>query len=145
MIWKIWKKDKLKCEKIWKIWKKDKLKCEKILSTIHLTFLAYFPYHFTIRLIFLPYFPYLFTIQLPKSTGKWIVLLRHLLEKQVTLHFKRCGLKKYGKMKCFITSCTRKVGGIVKWYGKYRRKVSRLVIHIFPIFSLFNLHFFCIF
>jgi hypothetical protein len=24
--------------------------------------------------------------------------------KQITLHFKRCGLKKYGKMKCFITS-----------------------------------------
>ena len=30
MIWKIWKKSKLKCEMIWKIWKKNKLKCEKI-------------------------------------------------------------------------------------------------------------------
>jgi hypothetical protein len=30
------------------------------------------------------------------------------MEKQVTLNFKRCGLKKYGKMKCFIASCTRK-------------------------------------
>jgi hypothetical protein len=29
MIWKIWKKGKLKCEMIWKIWKKDKLNSEK--------------------------------------------------------------------------------------------------------------------
>jgi hypothetical protein len=36
------------------------------------------------------------------------VLKRHVLEKQVTLHFKHHGLKKYGKMKCSITSCTRK-------------------------------------
>jgi hypothetical protein len=27
----------------------------------------------------------------------WNVLYRHVLEKQVTLHFKRCGLKKYGE------------------------------------------------
>ena len=32
--------------------------------------------------------------------GKW----RHVRGKQVTLHFKRCGLKKYGKMKCLMTS-----------------------------------------
>jgi hypothetical protein len=30
MIWKIWKKSKLKCEMIWKIWRKGKLKCEMI-------------------------------------------------------------------------------------------------------------------
>ena len=30
MIWKIWKKGKLKSEKIWTIWKKDKLNSEKI-------------------------------------------------------------------------------------------------------------------
>ena len=29
MIWKIWKKGKLKCEMIWKIWKKDKLNSER--------------------------------------------------------------------------------------------------------------------
>jgi hypothetical protein len=33
-----------------------------------------------------------------------------------TLYFKRCGLKKYGekygKMKCFITSCTRKASSV---------------------------------
>jgi hypothetical protein len=29
MIWKIWKKGKLKCEKIWKIWKKAKLNSER--------------------------------------------------------------------------------------------------------------------
>ena len=29
MIWKIWKKGKLKCEMIWKIWKKDKSNNEK--------------------------------------------------------------------------------------------------------------------
>ena len=29
MIWKIWKEDKLKCEKIWTIWKKGKLNSEK--------------------------------------------------------------------------------------------------------------------
>jgi uncharacterized membrane-anchored protein YitT (DUF2179 family) len=28
--WKIWKKGKLKCEKIWTIWKKGKLNSEKI-------------------------------------------------------------------------------------------------------------------
>jgi hypothetical protein len=28
MIWKIWKKSKLKCEMIWKIWKKGKSKSE---------------------------------------------------------------------------------------------------------------------
>ena len=30
MIWKIWKKGKLKCEMICKIWKKCELKCEMI-------------------------------------------------------------------------------------------------------------------
>ena len=30
MIWKIWKKSKLKCEMIWKIWKKSKLNSEMI-------------------------------------------------------------------------------------------------------------------
>jgi hypothetical protein len=30
MIWKIWKKSKLKCEMIWKIWKKGKLNSEMI-------------------------------------------------------------------------------------------------------------------
>jgi hypothetical protein len=30
MIWKIWKKSKLKCEKRWKIQRKSKLNCEKI-------------------------------------------------------------------------------------------------------------------
>ena len=30
MIWKIWKKPKLNCEKIWKIQKKSKLNSEKI-------------------------------------------------------------------------------------------------------------------
>jgi hypothetical protein len=29
MIWKIWKKGKLKCEMIWKIWKKGKSNSEK--------------------------------------------------------------------------------------------------------------------
>ena len=35
---------------------------------------------------------------------------RHVLEMQVALYYKRCGLKKYEKMKYAITSCTRKVG-----------------------------------
>jgi hypothetical protein len=30
MIWKIWKKCKLKCEMIWKIWKKGKSISEKM-------------------------------------------------------------------------------------------------------------------
>jgi hypothetical protein len=30
IIWKIWKKSKLKSEMIWKIWKKGKLNSEKI-------------------------------------------------------------------------------------------------------------------
>jgi hypothetical protein len=29
MIWKIWKKRRLKCEMIWKIWKKGKTNSEK--------------------------------------------------------------------------------------------------------------------
>jgi hypothetical protein len=32
MIWKIWKKGKLKCEMIWKIWKKGKSNSEKKLE-----------------------------------------------------------------------------------------------------------------
>ena len=28
------------------------------------------------------------------------------------LYIKRCGLKKYGEMKCFITSCTRKSSNV---------------------------------
>ena len=32
MIWKIWKKSKLKCEMIWKTWKKPKLNSDKILK-----------------------------------------------------------------------------------------------------------------
>jgi hypothetical protein len=30
MIWKIWKKSKLKCEMIWKIWKKGRSNSDKI-------------------------------------------------------------------------------------------------------------------
>jgi hypothetical protein len=30
MIWKIWKKGKLNCEKIWTIWRKGKLNSEMI-------------------------------------------------------------------------------------------------------------------
>ena len=30
MIWKIWKKSKLKCEMMWKIWKKGKSNTDKI-------------------------------------------------------------------------------------------------------------------
>jgi hypothetical protein len=30
MVWKIWKKGKLKCEMMWKIWKKGKSNSEKI-------------------------------------------------------------------------------------------------------------------
>ena len=42
------------------------------------------------------------------------------------LYFKRCGLRQYGKMKCFITSCTRKASNVVlqscglKKYGKMK-------------------------
>ena len=28
------------------------------------------------------------------------------------LYFIRCGLKKYGKMKCFMTSCTQKISNV---------------------------------
>jgi hypothetical protein len=52
-----------------------------------------------------------------KSTGKLNVLWRYVLKKQVTLHFKRAFEKStgknYGKMKCFITSCTRKASNVV--------------------------------
>jgi hypothetical protein len=34
MIWKIWKKCKLKCEMIWTIWKKNKLNCEKDMENM---------------------------------------------------------------------------------------------------------------
>ena len=32
--------------------------------------------------------------------------------KTTNWYFKRCGLKRYGKMKCFITSCTRKASNV---------------------------------
>jgi hypothetical protein len=63
-IWSIWKKDKLKGEKIWKILFFKSFHYFPNLITIQLGFLPYFPYLFTIQLTFLPYFPYLFTIQL---------------------------------------------------------------------------------
>ena len=34
MIWKIWKKSKLKCEMIWKIWKKGKSSSEKNMKNM---------------------------------------------------------------------------------------------------------------
>ena len=34
MIWKIWKKSKLKCEMIWKIWKKGKSNSEKNMKNM---------------------------------------------------------------------------------------------------------------
>ena len=34
MIWKIWKKCKLKCEMIWTTWKKNKLNCEKDMENM---------------------------------------------------------------------------------------------------------------
>ena len=40
MIWKIWKKGKLKCEMIWKIWKKDKLNSEMIWKIWKITVLV---------------------------------------------------------------------------------------------------------
>ena len=33
MIWKIWKTNKLKSEKVWKIWRKGKLNSEKMENT----------------------------------------------------------------------------------------------------------------
>jgi hypothetical protein len=42
---------------------------------------------------------------------KW----RHVRGKQVTLHFKRCGLKKYGKMKFLMTSWTRKTSNVASY------------------------------
>jgi hypothetical protein len=112
-----------------------------ISGTIQLGFLPYFPYLFTIQLAFLLYFPYLFTFQLTflpyisslfpfqltflsyfpylqfqtlrlKKYGKMKCFIASCTRKQVTLHFKRCGLIKYGKMKCFITSCTSKASNV---------------------------------
>jgi hypothetical protein len=34
MIWKIWKKSKLKCEMIWKIWKKGMSSSEKNMKNM---------------------------------------------------------------------------------------------------------------
>jgi hypothetical protein len=116
-----------------------------LISHFNLPF-PYYPYLTTIQLTFLPYFSYLFTIFSPifpifslfnlhffhmfhifvslflmilsMIRGKW----RHVRGKQVTLHFKRCGLKKYGKMKCLMTSCTRKTSNVaiyireIYWY-----------------------------
>ena len=31
------------------------------------------------------------------------------------LYFKRCGVKKYGKMKCLMTSCTRKTSNVASY------------------------------
>jgi hypothetical protein len=51
------------------------------------------------------------TILPNEMVGKW----RHVRGKQVTLHFKSCGLKKYGKMKCLMTSCTRKTSNVISY------------------------------
>ena len=57
----------------------------------------------------------------------WNVLQTSCTRNTSNVALQTLRLKKYGKMKCFITSCSRKVGWIVKWYGKYRRNVSWIV------------------
>jgi hypothetical protein len=51
-----------------------------------------------------------------EKVRKWNVLLRHVLEKQLTdilsVVVWKSRRKKYGKMKCFITSCTRKASNV---------------------------------
>jgi hypothetical protein len=72
-----------------------------------------------------------------------------------TLYYKSCGLKKYVKMKCLMTSCTRKTSNVAfqtLQFEKVRVCIfeifslfNLLFFHNFHIFSLFNLLFFCIF
>jgi hypothetical protein len=70
--------------------------------------------------------------------GKW----RHVRGKQATLHFKRCSLKKYGKMKFPMTSCTRKTSNVSSYIRFtvliYFSLFNLLFFHIFHIISLFN-------
>jgi hypothetical protein len=125
MIWKIWKKSKLKCEMIWKTWKKSTYFSSIFFISFHYStylssifslsfhnFLLYFPNLFTIQLIFLQYFPYHFTIQ-PTFLPHFPYLNIWKIQKKIVKRYQKYGIK---------------VGWIVKWYGKYGRKVSRIVI-----------------
>jgi hypothetical protein len=88
---------------IWKIWKKGKLKSQ-------FTFLLYFPNHFTIQLIFLQYCSYLFTIQL--TFLNWIVKTRKLWKKsklnnkKIWKLWKKCKLnsEKIWKISTYLSS-----------------------------------------
>jgi hypothetical protein len=96
------------CEMIWTIWKKI-VKRHGDYGTIQLTFLLYFSYLFTIQLAFLPYCPYLITIRLA-----FLPYFPYLFTVQLTflLYFPNLFTGNYG----------RKVSGIVKRFGKYRKK-----------------------
>jgi hypothetical protein len=110
--WKLSKKSKLNSDKILKMWKKSRLNCEMIwkiwnffcIFQIFSLFNLLFFHNFNIFSLFNLLFFHIFHIISQFS--------RHVQEKQVTLHFKRCSLKKYGNMKCFITSCTRKASNV---------------------------------
>jgi hypothetical protein len=77
-IWELWKKSKLNSEKLWKIQKKSKLKSEEIGK---------------------------------KEREKEMFYIRHVLGQQLSdisrVVFQKLRLKKYGKMRFYITSCTR--------------------------------------
>jgi hypothetical protein len=75
-------------------------------------FLLYFPYLFTIQLTFLPYLPYHFTI--------FFCIFQIFSLFNLLLKMRKKIVKWYGKYR-------RKVSWIVKWYGKYVRKVSWIV------------------
>jgi hypothetical protein len=64
------------------------------------------------------------TFEIQRLKYQLVVFLVHDVIKHFIFSYKRFGFKKYGKIQCSITSCTRKVGWIVKRFGKYRRKVS---------------------
>jgi hypothetical protein len=140
MIWKIWKKSKLNSEKIWRLWKKSKLNSEKIwkiqkkivkgngnyerkISWIVNRFGKYrrklwnymknIPYHFTIQPTFLPYFRYHVTIFF------CIFQFLSLFDLPFLHIFHIFSLFSWVTSIFFIK---------LKWYGKYGRKASRIVI-----------------
>jgi hypothetical protein len=84
-------------KKIWKIRKKSRLNSEMIWSSIFSISFQFNLHFFRIFHIF-SLFNLLFFHNFHIFSLNW--------------YFKRCDLKKYGKLKCVITSCTRKASSV---------------------------------
>jgi hypothetical protein len=148
---------------IWKIWKKSKLKCLPYFSylfTIQLAFLPYCPYLITIRLAFLPYYPYHFTFQLtfppyfPYQKASWNVKWYGKYGRKISWIVndfenteEKCEMigKIWKKSKLNSDQCCPYLFTIQPTLLPYFSYVFTIFFCIFQIIYLFNLGFFHIF